>query len=503
MTTKPNNRNLTGATIRGGYWLASGAVGRQALQFLVLLVLARLLTPHDFGVVGAAMVIVGAASMFSQLGVGPAIVQRPRLTQSHIRAAFWTSVGLGAVVTAIVWWAAVPAAAFFRMDELVGIVRALSALFLIRGVFVVAESLLQRELRFREIAEIELISHAVGYGAVGVASAFAGFGAWALVHANIGLSITRAILFWIKRRHSIVPAFRFRDAGELGKFGVGHTLARVGNYAALQGDNIIVGRLFGAEPLGIYGRAYQFHMMPVTIVGRVLDRLLFPSFSSIQDDPRRLGLGYTRSVAGVALVIMPISVLMVVLAPELVAVTLGPQWTAVIQPLQVLSLGLVFRTSYKVSDSVALATGAVYDRAWRQVLYAAAVVVGSLIGAVWGPVGVATGVLGAIVLNYVLMAHLACVKSSVTLRSFIAAQAPGLFTAIGAAAVAIPTGFIARHLVASPIVTIISTSLITSVAVRFGAWMHGKKVFVGEHGEWLFQKLQQHSPVVIRPLFTV
>ena len=196
--------SLTHRTIRGMAWVAwwSGAIAVMRLGVLILL--TRLLAPADFGVVSAAMVFITFSFNFSQLGMGPALVQRPALEARHTSTAFFASAALGVLVAGVVWAAAPIIARFFHMDELVPVVRALAFVFPIAGLSVAPESLLQREMRFRLLANRDVLAYGLGYGVVGVALALLGYGVWALVVAQL----TQAVLRTAILLHSGPPVLR-------------------------------------------------------------------------------------------------------------------------------------------------------------------------------------------------------------------------------------------------------------------------------------------------------
>jgi O-antigen/teichoic acid export membrane protein len=153
-----NPPSLTHQSIAGMAWVALGSGALAVLKLVALVLLTRLLTPADFGLMSAALVILTFSLNFSQLGLGPALVQRPRLEPHHISTAFVASTALGLLTAAIIWWGAPLLAEFFRMDRLVPIVRTLAFTFPLAGISIASESLLQRELRFRLLANRELIS---------------------------------------------------------------------------------------------------------------------------------------------------------------------------------------------------------------------------------------------------------------------------------------------------------------------------------------------------------
>lgn len=421
---------LTEQTIVGLVW-TSMAMGAQAvLQLVALIVLARLLAPGDFGLFSAAMVVAGFCMIFSELGVGPAIVQRGDLQPRHIRVGFTMSMLLSIGMGALIWLAAPLVAGFFHMPALEPVVAVMGLTFPLQGLAAVATSLAQRNFRFRWLALIDASSFALGFVVVAPMLTFLGLGIWALVGAYLTQQAVRVVVLLIGQPHEKQPLLDVRTAGELLYFGAGFTLARVGNYLAGQGDNIVVGRALGATALGFYGHAYQLMSAPAMLVGQVLDRVLFPAMARVQSEPQRLARAYRSGVAACALLMLPASVVVAILAPDIVAVLLGPAWAGVALPLGILACGMLFRTSYKMSDTIARATGAVYARAWRQWVFAGAVVVFSAIGQFWGLGGVAVGVLLALTLNFLLMAQLSLRLNGMSWGEFARAHLPGVMLAL-------------------------------------------------------------------------
>ena len=482
-------RGLTQSTISGLLWTAWGKGGNMFLTLLALAVLARLLSPNEFGTVSAALVVVGFSNIFSRLGLGPAVVQRESLQPRHLAAAFVGSCGLGLLVGMAIWLVAPLAAGFFRNPDVAPVLRTLAWLFPIHGLSTVAEALALRDLRFRWIANLELMAYAVGHVAVPILLAIAGFGVWALVAgALVGAVIKAAAYLWTYR-----PPLKSRPEWhafkELLYFGGGFTLARIANQLALQGDNLVVGHSLGSAALGIYGRAYNLMAAPASAIGKVLDDVLFPTLARVQDDVERLARGFRRAVAVIALATLPASVAVVILAPELVRVVLGPQWLEVVGPFRILAAGLMFRTSYKMSDSLARSTGVVYRRARRQMVYAALVIGGAYVGQGWGLEGVAAGVLVAVVANFILMAQLSLELCQLSWRSMFEIHRPAIVLAGGVGLVSWACSTLLRDL-GMPAAAVLLASGMSAVAslawlmIRFPKWT------LGPEGQWTVDALK-------------
>jgi O-antigen/teichoic acid export membrane protein len=407
-------------------WVAWGGAATALLKIVVLVILTRLLAPADFGLVSAAFVVIAFSLNFSQLGLGPALIHRPDLQPRHVSTAFYASIGFGLLVAAIIWLAAPLIAGFFRMEHLTPVVRALALVFPIAGLATAPESLLQRNLRFRLLANRDVFAYGVGYGIVGVGLALLGWGVWALVLAQLTQVVLRTAIL-LRVSPSLIPARpTWGSFIELMDYGVGQSISRVGVIMANQADNLVVGRWLGAVPLGEYSRAYQLMSVPTGLLGDVIDKVLFPTMARAQDDSRRLAVAFLQGTALLALVTLPVGVVAAVLAPELVAVAFGSRWAGLVAPFQVLALGMMFRTCYRMSDSLSRATGKVYRRAWRQGLFALLVFLGALVGQTRGVVGVAGGVLLAFFLNYVSMAQLSLAITQVSWGRFVQVQLPAV-----------------------------------------------------------------------------
>lgn len=488
-----SNAGLTSRTVGGLLWTGWGKGATTLLQIVLLAVLARLLTPEEFGVVTAALVVIGLSDIFSQLGLGPALVQRRELEPRHLETAFTASTLLGFLLGALVWILSPVAARFMAVPAALPVLQALAWLFPIQGFGVVSESLMRRELRFRRLANIEVAALAIAYGPVAVILARAGWGVWALVAATLARSGLRTLLLMVDTRPRLGRVWEWRAFRELFYFGSGFTVAQVANYAALQGDNVVVSRLLGAVALGLYGRAYQLMAAPAAVFGTVLDAVLFPAMAQVQDDARRLGSAYRRGIALIALLVLPATPVVVVLAPEIVALMLGPQWSGVIAPLRVLALGMLFRTSYRMSDSLTRATGAVYRRAWRTALYAALIVAGAGIGQHWDITGVSWGVLLAVTINFLLMAQLSLAVTDLSWGDLLQAHAPAALLALASlpATWLAAVGLRALHL--PSLIVLVAVSAL-AVALWVALARVAPTLFLGSDGVWMLQLLAARLP---------
>lgn len=418
--------NLTAASVSGGAWRAASTFGGAALQFGVAIVLARLLTPSDFGTVTLVAVVVGIANLLAFLGVGPALVRRKALTADYVATA-WTLSLIAGVLGCVAIALLAPLLADLVGDASTRIVfLAVSPILVLTGLRTCSMSLLRRHMRFRALMVVDLVSYGLGYCLVAVVTALLGWGVWALVAGMLAQGALAGVIAYAYERHSLRMRLTRAAARDIVDFGGGVTASGLANYVALNGDNFIIGRTLGAGAVGLYNRAYMLMNLPVTYGALVLSQVLLPAFSRAQDDRERVSRGYLSSLYLVFTGATPMMMFMLVAAPYLIRTLFGPQWEASIAPLQVFALFGAFRAAYHLGSAVAQALGRPWAEFARQVLYALVVVAGALVGYRWGITGVAWGTSAGIVVMYVAMAQLSHSLLGFSWRSFVGAHATGL-----------------------------------------------------------------------------
>jgi O-antigen/teichoic acid export membrane protein len=418
--------SLKKKSIIGFSWLLSGTIAEAFLKILIMAFLARLVTPREFGVIGAALIIVGFSKLFVQLGIGPAIIQRKDLQEKHLTTGLTISLFVGILFAIILFLSSSLLASFFGMEELVIVLKVLGGIFILESLSIVSHSLLQRELKFRIIAISSFLSHLIGYGVIGISLGFWNFGIWALIIAHMSQTLIFTVSIILAQNTSLKFKFNYSAFCELIYFGGGMTLARIANYLAGQGDNIVIGRTLGAVELGIYGRAYQFMVMPVNLIGTTLDKVLFAAMSKVQDNKKVLLFTYLNGISLISLISIPLSIILVFTAESIIYIFLGAAWLDAVVPFQILAAVMLFRMSYKMSDSLARAVGSVYKRALVQGIYAILVIFFSWVGHFWGLIGVSIGVYIAVFINYLLMAKLSLKILQAKWGVFLKAQQYGM-----------------------------------------------------------------------------
>jgi PST family polysaccharide transporter len=408
------------------------------VQIGVLSILARLLSARDFGLVGLATVFVGFATLVANFGMRESIVRRTTLTEREIRAGFTLAMLLGVGATLLLAATAPFAGALFESRPVVALILALSLTVLLTNTGLVADALLQRDMAWRRLMWVDISSYLIGYAATGTILAAVGFGPWSLVGSALGQAMLRTLLLVRARPHPKRLLLSGSEFAELLRFGWRFTAARMSNYSAQQADNVVIGRLLGAVPLGFYSRAWKLMTTPIQYLGTIVTRVLFPAMSRVRHETQQLRTAYLTGCAALAMVSAPLSVLMVVSGPEIVRVVLGPNWEATILPLQILTLGLMPRNVSLMSYCLDGVMGAMSRRAVRDGIFLLAVITGSLAGAPYGLPGVAAGVLVATLVHHALAIMMSKELVGHSWSEYIQSQAPGLVLGVAGVAVAVP-----------------------------------------------------------------
>jgi O-antigen/teichoic acid export membrane protein len=254
----------------------------------------------------------------------------------------------------------------------------------------------------------------------------AGLGAWSLVGAHLVQAVVYGVVLHLAWPVSHRPGLDRAALRDLLGYGGGISFARLSNYVATRGDNMVVGYALGPTALGLYGPAYHLMALPADLFQRVVQTVLFPAIARLQTEPARLAAAYRRGLALTALVALPGTLLAILLAPEMVDVVLGPRWRGVVAPLQVLAAGMFFRVGYKTSVVFVKAVGAVRPFVLRQAAYPLLVLSLAWLGSGWGITGVAAGVVAALAVHYLFLTTLGLRVARLTTRDYVVAHRPAL-----------------------------------------------------------------------------
>jgi O-antigen/teichoic acid export membrane protein len=371
-------------------WSALAVIGRQLAQMLCALLVARLLGPESYGVISAATVYVTLTTLILDQGLAAALVQRPSLPAKLAGAVASANLLTSALLGLATWLLAPLVADFFGTDHLVWLLRVLAVGLLLKAVAITPRALLMRNLRFKGIAVADLLGGSLG-AAAGVTAAFLGAGYWSmawqvlstdLVVAGILIAVNRAGApnLALGELRAILP-FSLRIFGS-------NSLA----FFSRNSDNILVGRFLGVTSLSHYSMAYRVLVIPVQMIGQTVNRVAFPTFSRLVDQPERLAANLVKITELLAMTAVLPMLYVAVAAGDLIHVVLGPAWAATAPVLTILAVAGARETVFYVSGSLMRAKG--YGKLiFRYEILATILQVGGIVvGLQFGLIGVALGI---------------------------------------------------------------------------------------------------------------
>lgn len=379
---------LKDRVVGGALWNVLTQLTVQGTKLVVAVVLARLLTPRQFGVAGMAFVFANLLGLFTDLSFGAALIQRQELTEHDRSTIFWTTLAFGLGCTTLGVGLSGLIAGFFGVPQVGPLFAALSIGFTLTALSSTQYALTMRALEYRRLQIREMVATIVG-GGVGVAVAVAGLGAWAIVCQYLAMDAAAAALIWTLspwRPHFLFSRASLRD---LGGFGVKLFGTRLLSYANLNADNLLVSRFLGSRALGIYSLSYSVMFTPILRIEAPIQQVVFPAYARLQSDPKRLGAAWLRSKRMSSALLAPLFFATMVIAPDLVPVVFGAKWRDAVPVMQLLCVAGIANAVVTLNWSVLQARG-LAGTLFRLNLFMTSVVIASFaLGLIWGIIGVA------------------------------------------------------------------------------------------------------------------
>jgi O-antigen/teichoic acid export membrane protein len=312
--------------VRGGAVTIVSQVARFMIYTLSTMILARLLTPEEFGLVGMVSSVTGFLGIFKDAGLSAATVQRETITQNQVSTLFWINMAFGLFLALLCAAIAPAVASFYKEPRLLWIMLALSCTFIIGALGAQHQALLRRKMRFGSLGIIDILAITIGMG-IGVGMALRGFGYWALVGGLIATTITEVLGAWIASLWWPGMPRRGSGIGPLIRFGGLLTGVNVMNYLFRSADSILIGWRCGAGQVGLYQKAYGLLVFPINQINSPISNVAVVALSRVQTEPERLRRYFLSGYSVVAFCITPIVFAMLVFAEDLVLFILGPQWS--------------------------------------------------------------------------------------------------------------------------------------------------------------------------------
>lgn len=404
-------------SVRGGAASVMGRVAGMALQIGTTLILARLLSPSDYGLQTMVLTLVNLCSLFQDAGLSLATIQRETLTEEQVSTIFWINVGLGVVLTGLVASAGPFLAAFYKDPRLLRLTVASATVFFFNSLSVQHRSMMNRAMRFATNVKIDMISATSG-SVIAIVMAALGCGYWSLICQNISLPIITTIgawiaLPWMPGKPRWTPEIR-----SLLRFGGTVSLNSFVVYVGYNTEKILLGRYWGAAPLGLYGRAYQLSNLPVQQITDSFSSVAFAMLSRLQGDAKRLRRSYLRAHSLVVSLTIPVVISCALFAEAIVGIMLGPKWGGAVAILQLLAPTVLVLAMINPLFWLLVATDRVERSLKMALLITPTVILGVLVGIHHGPTGVALGYSTAMLLLLVPLIAWAIHGTGVTMGDY-------------------------------------------------------------------------------------
>jgi O-antigen/teichoic acid export membrane protein len=373
---------------RGIRWSSLSQFGRQLMQLVTTAILARLLTPADFGLIGMATLVIGFVSLFKDLGTGAAVIQRQEITPRFLSSIFWVNAAFGLAATILLYLLAPAVAVFYHEPRLEQVLQVLSVTFFISGLSILQQAILERELAFDKLAKLEIAATLAGTF-TGIGAALLKCGVWSLVFQTVAVAAATTVLLWVVSKWRPSRAFSWEEVRSVSSYSGNLTGFSILNYFVRNADYLLIGKFLGAQQLGYYTLAYRLMLYPLQSITAVISRVMFPAFSQIKDDDARFSRIYLKMVGLIAFITFPMMLGLMAVSEPFVLVFFGDNWRPV-------ALLLLILAPVGMLQSIGGTVGMIYQARGRTdwmfrwgIVTGICAVTAFVVGLSWGITGVA------------------------------------------------------------------------------------------------------------------
>lgn len=432
---QPGDKALGKRATAGVAWSFLREGVSEILLFPASMLLARLLTPEEFGIAAAAGFFTLLANRLSELGFNAAIMRAKEIRPIHLSTVFAVNLALGVTTFAVLSALGPVVGRFYGIPEPGRVLSVAATTFLISPIGAVPAAILARNFRYQQSTVVDW-AQGVVFSCASLLFAWMGSSYMSMVYGRIAATITATSLrvYFAGWRPSL--RFSWPALREVLSFGIGVHAKRLLDYAAQQGDNLIVGKILGMNALGLYDKAFSTMNRFLVRMNTGGPGVMFRIFAVIHEDRDRFRRAYQKVLMSASLVGFPSFGFLIVVAPQFMTVLFGKQWLASARPFQLLCVTGALKLLNSYASVAIQATGNVWSEVWRQVLLITTMVVGIFLFREWGPTGAAAGVLLATATMSVLMYGLLHSVTHLTWAEILRPLGPSALCAVGAVVVA-------------------------------------------------------------------
>ena len=329
--------SLRKRAIKGVFWTSIETVGARSVQFVIGIVLARLLLPKEFGLIGMLAIFMAIAQVFLDSGFGSALIQKQNATQVDICSIFYFNIAVGLATSGLLCLAAPLISSFYNQPSLIPLTRVLSLTIVFNSLGLIQNTFFRKIIDFRVVTMATLIAGVLS-GSIGISLAIYGYGVWSLAVQQVSSTLFRTVVLWFMSSWRPALIFSFRSLKEM--FGFGSRILASGllNQTFNNIYLLVIGKVFSATELGFFTRAQRFQELPSQSLSGIITKVTFPVFSSIQDDPDRLKRGMKKALTSLVLINFPMMIGLAVVSRPLIIVLLTEKWLGCVWYLQLLCM---------------------------------------------------------------------------------------------------------------------------------------------------------------------
>ena len=366
-------------TVTGLKWNIISQIVTQGATFAIGVLLMRLLNPSDFGVIAMITVFIALANIFKDFGLTKSLIQKKEIGDLDKNTVFYTNLLVGIILTSILVFSSKYIAYFYDTPKLSKITKVIATLFFIQSFGMVHHALMIKELNFKKVFIVRIITVIVG-GSFAVFFAFSGYGVWTLVYQQIISAVVNVIVVWVMIKWRPKYTFSYVNLKSHLRFGLPLLGNNILTYWSRNADNLFIGKFLNSGALGLYSRGYNLMMMPINQVTKVISNVMLPSFSLIQGDTYRIQSIYLKMARIIAFVTFPMMGILFVTSKPMVFFVFGEKWEAIIPLLKIFSIIGAFQSLGALNGVIYVSTGMTARQFWINIFVSIVNTIAFIIG---------------------------------------------------------------------------------------------------------------------------
>lgn len=398
------SENLKSKVVKGAFWNGLERFGTAFFLFVSNLVLARLLSPDDFGCIGMLMVFISISDAIVDGGFGAALVQKKNVTQEDYSTIFVWNILVSIFLYVLLFLCAPVIARFYNIESLSLILRVQGLVLLFNGFCIIQRSMLQKNLMFKKLAKVNISATIVGT-LIGIICAFIGYGVWSLVVKLLFTSIMASVVLWVGANWKPKIMFDYNSFKSLFSFGSFMFLTSITNSIYQNTISLVIGKSISSASLGYFTQARKLEDIPRQTISSVVNNVSFPAFSAIQDNKDKMRDTFRKTNGILCFTNFSMTILLILIARPLIILLFSEKWVQSVQYFQVICLYGLIMSSMELNQQILKATGKSNLLFWTGVVRRLFAITLIVTGAFWGIKGILVGYVVAQYVSYAIVAY--------------------------------------------------------------------------------------------------